>query len=314
MRANITAESQPLEYWVQVSLEINTLKAVRLSVIRVILLLIVGGIAVQAQSLDGVWRSQGYGYVFEIQGPTLRAFEVTTTTCVAGFAAKRSLVPVPDREATFRSRDGTYFVKAGGTHDHKLLNIGSLSDIRIDRVAEIPAVCDPPAANTPIGNFEVFSRTFAEEYISFDLKGIDWDKVVADNRSKVTPRTTPSQLFDIFVGMIKPLADIHTGIEAPKLNREFDAPFRPGTDRLIKAGVDRFANEGRRALFAVTDRAYLQGPLKKFCRGHIQFGHINSNTGYLRILSFGGYVRHGDDSAALRRRWIKSFPIARYRR
>jgi len=35
-----------------------------------------------AEPLDGVWRSQGYGYVFQIQGAAWKAFEVTSTTCV----------------------------------------------------------------------------------------------------------------------------------------------------------------------------------------------------------------------------------------
>jgi hypothetical protein len=40
-----------------------------------------------AQSLEGVWRSQGYGYVFEIQGPVLKAFEVSTTVRLAGLTS-----------------------------------------------------------------------------------------------------------------------------------------------------------------------------------------------------------------------------------
>ena len=42
-----------------------------------------------AQGLDGLWRSEGYGYVFEINNKILEAFEVTTRTCVRGFTAKR---------------------------------------------------------------------------------------------------------------------------------------------------------------------------------------------------------------------------------
>ena len=44
---------------------------------------------IQAQPLDGVWRSQGYGYVYDIHGPALKSFEVTTATCVPGFTATR---------------------------------------------------------------------------------------------------------------------------------------------------------------------------------------------------------------------------------
>ena len=267
---------------------------IRLEMIQFIRLSIfLAGLPAMPQSLDGVWQSQGYGNVYEIRGSTLKAFEVTTRTCVPGFTAKLLTIAIPGREATFKERGGDqFFIGSGSDSDHKTLNHpDGLSKIRIDRLPRMPAVCGPPTENTPLGNFEVFSRTFAEHYIAFDLKRIDWDKVVTDHRSKVTPQTTPAQLFDLFEAMIKPLADIHTGIQAPNLKREFDAPLRPGTDRVVKGGIDRFAAKGRRELFAVTDRTYLHGSLKKFCRNQVQYGHINDTTGYLRILSFGDYAR-----------------------
>jgi hypothetical protein len=237
---------------------------------------------IQAQPLDGVWRSQGYGYVYDIHGPALKSFEVTTATCVPGFTATRETVSAPGREVTFKSKDGdVFFIRTGGSNDHKLLhNDGSASDVRIDRVPNMPAVCDQPTANTPLDNFEVFTRTWAEHYISFDLKRRDWDKVVADNRPKISPQTTPPQLFDVFEAMIKPFGDAHTFIGAPKLKRYFRGT-RPGT------GLPK------PEFLAVTERAYLKGPLRKFCNGKIQFGHIDNTTGYLRILAFAGYSKGG---------------------
>jgi len=76
-----------------------------------------------SQSTDGVWRSEGYGYVLEFHGPSLKAFEVTTQTCVAGFTATRDDRSIPGREVTFRTPDGeVFFIKTGGTNDHKLLH------------------------------------------------------------------------------------------------------------------------------------------------------------------------------------------------
>lgn len=262
------------------------------------LLMLCGGVLTSIgwaapQSLDGVWRSQGYGYVFDINGSVLKAFEITKTTCVEGFTAQRRSATVAGQEATFKSKDaGIFFVRTGGTNDHKLLHQeDSVPDIRIDRIARIPAVCDHPVENTPIGNFEVFTRTWAENYISFDLRQTDWDKVVAEYRPKISSQTTPVQLFETFEAMIKPLGDLHTYIGARGLKRS-TAPFwRLGTDRIIK-GRSNFATIGRQALFAVTNRAYLHGAPRLFCHDHLQYGHINSTTGYLRILSFGGYSRH----------------------
>jgi hypothetical protein len=73
-------------------------------------------------------------------------------------------------------------------------------------------VCDHSSPNTPAGNFEVFIRTWAENYILFDQKTVDWAEVVRANQSKVRPQTTPAEPFDILAGMIEPLHDRHTFI------------------------------------------------------------------------------------------------------
>ncbi len=270
----------------------------RLSMVVVVAL--AGVSSAQAASMDGVWRTQGYGYVFQVQGDSLKAFEVTATTCVPGFTAKRDASVVPGREATFKSAEGyEFFVRDGGSPDHRVLhNEGSASDVRIDRVPRPPAVCDHPTPNTPADNFEVFTRTWAEHYISFDLKKIDWDKVVEANRSKVTARTTPAELFDVFERMVAPFGDTHTFIVAPGLKRRAQS-LRPGTDRVVKGGFEQFRSKGMAELLGVTDRAYLKTPLREFCNGQIAYGHLDEATGYLRILAFGGYVKGGDYEAGL---------------
>ena len=242
-----------------------------------------------AQSLDGVWKSRGYGDVYEIHGPTAKTFQITATTCVPGSTAQRDPAIVPGREATFTHDGDVFFIRAGGKKDHKLLhNEGSASDVRLDRVPRLPAVCDHPTPNTPAGNFEVFTRTWAENYILFDQKKINWADVVRDNQGKVHPDTTPAELFDIFVGMIEPMHDRHTFIEAPDLKRDFST-YRLGTDRIIKGNTREFFGKTQPALWAITDKAYLKTPVRKWCRGKLQYGRVNETTGYLRIISFSHY-------------------------
>lgn len=235
-----------------------------------------------AQSLDGVWRSEGYGYVFEVKGASWKAFEVTTTTCVPGFTATQSKVPLKGQESTFKRLDGdVFFVRTGGSNDHKVVHFdGSASDMRMDRLPQMPAVCDRLTPNTPKDDFEVFTRAWAENYISFDLKHVDWDEVVAANRAKVTANTTPAGLFDVLVGMIQPFGDAHTSIDAPALKKEFHG-LRPGTNPKPKGALK------------VTEDAYVKGTLRKFCENQVQYGHVDDTTGYLRILSFSGYAPRG---------------------
>jgi hypothetical protein len=271
--------------------------------IRLVMLVVgtlVAAAAPQTPSLDGVWRSQGYGYVLEIKGPALKAFEVTTTTCVPSLTAQRDPTSAPGREATFKRPGGqVFFIRTGDSTDHKVVHSeGSASDMRIDRLARLPEVCGHPTPNTPMDNFEVFSRTWAEHYISFDLKKTDWAKVVETNRSKVTLATTPGELFDILEGMIKPFNDTHTFITAPELKREFRG-LKPGTDRVFKGSFQEFRSKTLPALLAITDRALVKTPLGKWCNDQVQYGHLDETTGYLRILSFSDYSSDGGFAAGL---------------
>jgi hypothetical protein len=162
-----------------------------------------------------------YGYIFLIKGSTLTAFETTTSTCVPGLTARRKTRASAPWEAVYRSKhEGTLFFRLSGVGDHGILHLeDSVPDISIRRITKMPASCDDPTEDTPTGNFEVFTRTWAENYISFTRWHVDWNSVVAEYRGKVTGETMPAQLFDIFQSMIKPLGDLHTYITAPSLKR-----------------------------------------------------------------------------------------------
>jgi len=258
------------------------------------------GAAGQSPPMDGVWRSQGYGNVFVIDGSTLKTFEVTNTTCVRGGSGVVDLTSGPGRIATFRIQGGgEMFVRPDGSPDHKRLHgESSASDQRIDRIPRLPAVCEHATEDTPAGNFEVFAQTWAEHYISFDLKKTDWSKVVDANRPKVSANTTATELFDILTAMFEPFGDTHAFLSAPPIDRVFQR-MRPGTDRVAKGDMRAFRDTGRATLLGVTERAFLKPPLRAFCNDQIQYGHIDETTGYLRILSFSNYAKQGGFAAGL---------------
>ncbi|QOY89403.1 S41 family peptidase [Paludibaculum fermentans] len=236
---------------------------------------------------NGVWRSVGWGDVYVVEGDSWRTFEVTASTCVEGFAARR-VAPTSNR---FRARDGSRFSVVEERPRHWLVREGDINRVMLEPADGLPAVCSPPTANTPLGNFDVFTRTFAEHYVAFALRGVDWERNVAEQRGRIGTATTPAQLFEILSGLIRPLADIHTGLDAPALKKSFDAPLKPGSERLVRGDVARFEKSGRRELAAVTDRVYLHGRVRPFCRGQWLYGVADGHVGYLRILAFGDYSR-----------------------
>ena len=171
---------------------------------------------------------------------------------------------------------------------------GSASAERLDRISRLPAVCDRPTENTPTGNFEVFAQTWAEHYISFDLKKTDWGKLVEANQSKVTSGTHQPALR-------------HPGEDDPAIWRRPRIPCRPG-DQSPVSGAEAWNGSSRQGvrqqrqwkrLLGVTDRAFLKTPLRKFCNDQIHYGHLDEATGYLRILSFSNYAAQGGFAAGL---------------
>jgi len=222
-------------------------------------------------------------------------------TCVPWFTAERDPSNMDGREATFTAPHGaSFFIRTGGTTNHRLLHReGTASDVRLDRVASLLATCDHPTPNTPAANFEVFARTWAENYILFDQKKIDWDETIRANKAKVSSDTTPMQLFDILVGMIEPFHDRHTSISAPDINRRFET-MRPGTNRLTNSNMSEFRTKTMPALWAITDRTFLKTPVRKWCNDQLQYAHVDDHIGYLRIVSFSGYSAEEGFEAGLK--------------
>jgi len=236
-----------------------------------------------APSIDGVWVLEGYGMVIEVEGTSMRGLDVTGISCAPSFTVSRRSTTRPGAIAEFGPEEGpgVMLVLPDDRPDRiRLQPLGTASHRVARRTDALPVECAQPSADTPENNFEVFARTWSEQYGFFDLKGLDWDAVVASNRPKVHSGTTPEELFDVLAAMIEPLEDAYSGILAPDLDRTYRG-FRNGPNRLTDA-------QQARAL-EIVETNYLEGPIRNFCNEQVQFGMFAGSIGYLRITSFGGY-------------------------
>lgn len=251
-----------------------------------------------AAGLSGIWKSDGYGFAFTATGDTLRAYEVTSTTCVPSFAAIRRSTQSPGVEATYE-RDGDVYLVIGTSDSvvKRIHNDGAASDIVVRRIPALPAPCGPPTADTPIGNFDVFAQTWAEHYILFDQQHADWPAIVAKARANVTAATTPEELYRVLTGMIAPFENAHTMLQASSIKQSFGT-FRHGTFRVVKHPMPEFRAKDLPRLLAPANRQ-VRGALRMFCNDQLQYGHLDDSTGYLRILSENGYTTDGGFRAGL---------------
>lgn len=245
--------------------------------------------------LDGIWESDGFGYVFAIAGRNLTAFEVTATTCVASFTAQRVQGVQSADAAIFRSSEDVYLIRKGAPDGTWFIRQReTIADIKIERIERIPAVCENPTPDTPEGNFEVFTQTWAEHYISFERQGVDWSAAVAEHRHRVNARTTPNELFSILRAMISRFADMHTYISAPQIRQSTERFWRPGSNRVINGSLDVFASQGRWKLFSQIDHANLGSDAKMVCNRGLHYGDLGDGVRYLRIRSFGDFSKSND--------------------
>jgi len=247
------------------------------------------------ESLDGLWLTDGYGELIEVQGDNLRAYEITTLSCIAAAKATRRTEAVTHHETVFAGEDGTLRVFPGLSADTRWLHEdGSVSNILIRRTSSRPAPCDQPPVDTPLANYQVFWETFSEHYPFFALRQMNWLAVDKRFRPQVTAQTKPEELFRILSEMIEPLHDAHTSIRAKSIQQRFHG-YRRAADPMQRKNTARITE--------IIETKYVREGLRDFCNKQLQFGLLRSSpasssdslgsprtgVGYLRIRSFDDY-------------------------
>lgn len=103
----------------------------------------------EADQLQGVWLSDGYGIGAQISGGRVASFAVANRTCLS------------ERSDPLSGLLQAYAVEVSGDAQFFLLRQqGTAQAIRFDRVATLPPACVGPAIDTPLGNFDAFVDLF----------------------------------------------------------------------------------------------------------------------------------------------------------
>ncbi|MUN35734.1 S41 family peptidase [Actinomadura litoris] len=247
-----------------------------------------------AASVTGLWRTDGYGMVLSVQPSKATLFQTTAISCLPVDEATRVGTPRPGAAAVYRLSDGnTITLRPGGRPDvAKLHSVGSTGDLGLIRLAKAPATCGAPQPSGPVGTFDVFWQTFAENYPFFRQRHVDWAAQRRRYRPMVNARTTDERLFEILRDMIEPLGDAHTGVFAGERNFTGLRPGTQPTTRKLGARVKE-----------LIDRRDLRGKGKDYAAGQLTFAELPGGVGYLRVAGFFGYETGSDfDYAADRAR------------
>jgi len=246
-----------------------------------------------AADLDGVWQTEGYGYLFEVNGADVTVYETTAISClrsgltpgaievleggesrnevearfpvaIPGFIeADMEIWPGPGSRKRFHRTDTNTFMTA-------------------ERLPELPELCTADAPAAPGDTVAVFMETFKAHYPFFreGLRG--WQ--VPDTGSIATDQ----QLFDYLTGLMVPLEDAHTALVAPSL----DAMYFGAED-----AARSVPEEDRARGFEIVDTRYLRSPLAPYGRGMLGYAELVRGIGYLRIHGFTGFSKEDTPEA-----------------
>src|SRR5262249_32203355 len=215
--------------------------------------------------LSGLWRTEGYGYLIQVVGDSLKAFEVTDLSCIPAFRAHQ--IERDESHVVFQREDYPLtfeFIGVKGSADQGRIHYDvTASDMIVQRVDSFPAICDRTTADDPTTTFDVFWETYREHYPFFHLKHVDWQAT----RDRFRPRVvhaSPRELFDVLRSMIEPLHDHHTFIDASKTDTSLSYGGEP-------PDPDPISEAGRARALEIIKSRFLVVPLRSWCNDQVSF-------------------------------------------
>jgi carboxyl-terminal processing protease len=251
--------------------------------------------------LNGVFVSDGYGYVVDLRGDTRDVYHLSLDTCVSDAEGSAEIQHILGSDTVVEMADGEKFAFGSAFEPHKIM---------FHRIVALPAPCVAPAPDTQQGNFDAFAAAFSAHYAFHDLYGVNWGQQVTAARAKLMHTSSDEELFALFAEMVAPLEDGHLSLEAEINGQDFSVA--PDTTALSR-GATRFAAENNvseeEVFLSVLDDYWNKGVADRILGGEgvetaggkLQYGVIDGTIGYLNVLMLTGYTSEAliPDSDAL---------------
>ena len=238
-------------------------------------------------SLNGIWQSEGYGWILHIEDDSVELLDVTSSACL-------------DARDTLEEYETYFHTYAIDPTNGRLALRGKFEDYTyyFTRLPELPAQCAIEVESTPQTNFDYFVDVMSAHYAFFEVRDIDWDRVADENRPFVSDAMTDDELWALLKSMIEPIDDGHLS-----LGRRHDGgrqSFMPGRGKTQNSIIPLAAslNTSPGQLFGKWFDEYktsilsdlLEGEGKIIARDRVIYGMIDDKIGYLNILKMGGYA------------------------
>lgn len=229
-------------------------------------------------TMEGVWRSRGYGWWWVVEGERIETFDAGT-----GYCDKRR------RHWGLPGQAGEWMLLSKDRQTIKL-TLGEDSYLHtFDKVASLPAACQVAADSGGVAIFDAAAAIFTAHYAFFRQRGVDWAAHVTARRQHIQPELSESGLFRELTALLEPLDDGHVGLEGMVGGRrvQYEPPLRP---RPLSPDARR--NQAQFGYWSRDVGLELAGEDRESIGdGRIQYGLVDKEIGYLYVASTGRSLR-----------------------
>ena len=242
--------------------------------------------------LNGVWRSQGYGWVWAIKDGSLRTYDESGPYCIE-----------TDRDR-LRDRLEHGFKLSSDRRQLRLPLYDPAYQFNFDRVGVLPEACARAPAKDPETVLDALDRIFSAHYAFFQTRKVDWPALMAAAKAKVTPATSEEELLEVMRTLLANIDDNHVSLRGRVNGKKIvcdtgEGPaLKPVADRarLDGAEPDDMVERWRQDVWKAADD--LQPTGRTTANGNIKYGLTDGDIGFLAILSMTDFDPDDTDDAA----------------
>ncbi|MAI89092.1 S41 family peptidase [Ponticaulis sp.] len=232
--------------------------------------------------LQGVWRSRGYGWIFDIDETGITQYQHAGEFC---FEAPEISLQLTDTLAL-----PYQYYRLGRSPDQAILQLlPEDTEIHIERMDDLPAHCLAETASDKSAVFEYFATLIGLHYAFFEERNIDWFARVRATRESLNGVQSDVELFALLSGMIDGFSDSHTKLIAvidDELNRQQD-----GLGETLPAVRDQgIEMPWLIDIFTTLQQDILDAGSQHTANDRILWGTIDDGrVGYIQLLVMGGF-------------------------
>lgn len=238
------------------------------------LILLVGCKASKANrnSIEGIWKSIGYGEIIKIDSDSYKYFDITDFSCLP--AKEGNIAEVKN---SMEVSNDTLIVKRGFSY-YRYVRIKKLPELSQQNLKD---------KNNIYYNFEVFANSYKNHYAYFDLNKIDWDSLYINSKNKINIKSTEVDLYLVLEDMIKRLKDNHGSIEPT--DEVYELAENQIQPKLIEEEKEALKQFGDFEIAEIVANYYLKEDLTKDT-WLMKWGKMENNVGYIQIKSMFLYA------------------------